>query len=168
MSKKMIAAIIMVLVMSLVGSVVYASSRWDGHSREQLISEIETRDTLIGQQEALLNTYRCLFGVDTEIVPGGCSGDSSVGATPSVTPVPEPTPRSSWATLIDSYWGGLYYYVVYELNTSNTYCEVHLTNSGRRIGEWDNSFKSGGHYGRFTFDIFNPEGSFDGVVIECN
>ena len=34
--------------------------------------DIEVRDDLIANQEALLNTYRCRFDVDTEIVPGGC------------------------------------------------------------------------------------------------
>ncbi len=34
--------------------------------------DIESRDRLIIAQEALLNTYRCLFSTDTEIVPGGC------------------------------------------------------------------------------------------------
>lgn len=36
------------------------------------ISEIRLRDSLIVNQEALLNVYRCLFDVDTELVPGGC------------------------------------------------------------------------------------------------
>ncbi len=35
-------------------------------------SEIEIRDQLVVAQESLLNTYRCLFNVDTEIVPDGC------------------------------------------------------------------------------------------------
>ena len=38
-------------------------------------SEIETRDQLVAAQESLLNTYRCLFNVDTEIVPDGCRGE---------------------------------------------------------------------------------------------
>ena len=38
----------------------------------QTVADIETRDTLIANQEALLNVYRCMFDVDTEIVPGGC------------------------------------------------------------------------------------------------
>ena len=42
--------------------------------------DIEVRDGLIQSQEALLNTYRCRFDVDTEVVPGGC-----------VDGVPEPT-----------------------------------------------------------------------------
>lgn len=34
--------------------------------------DIEVRDQLIANQEALLNVYRCQFNVDTQIVPGGC------------------------------------------------------------------------------------------------
>lgn len=34
--------------------------------------DIDVRDGLIQDQEALLNVYRCRFGVDTEVVPGGC------------------------------------------------------------------------------------------------
>ncbi len=39
----------------------------------QTVQEVESRDSLIASQEALLNVYRCLFGVDTAIVPGGCT-----------------------------------------------------------------------------------------------
>jgi len=35
--------------------------------------ELYRRDLLIADQEALLNAYRCQFGVDVLIVPGGCS-----------------------------------------------------------------------------------------------
>ena len=38
----------------------------------QTQSDVEVRDQLIANQENLLNTYRCLFGVDTDVVPGGC------------------------------------------------------------------------------------------------
>ena len=34
--------------------------------------EQELRDRLVSDQEALLNAYRCMFDVDTHIVPGGC------------------------------------------------------------------------------------------------
>ena len=40
----------------------------------QTVADIEARDALIANQEALLNVYRCMFDVDTEIVPGGCTG----------------------------------------------------------------------------------------------
>ena len=36
------------------------------------LSKVRLRDSLITDQEALLNVYRCLFDVDTELVPGGC------------------------------------------------------------------------------------------------
>ena len=35
--------------------------------------DIAVRDQLIVAQESLLNSYRCLFKIDTQIVPGGCS-----------------------------------------------------------------------------------------------
>ncbi len=44
-------------------------------------SEVSARDQLIAAQETLLNAYRCLFGVDTQIVPGGCQN-----GTPGVQP----------------------------------------------------------------------------------
>lgn len=33
---------------------------------------LQVRDRLVDEQETLLNVYRCLFNVDTHIVPGGC------------------------------------------------------------------------------------------------
>ena len=39
-------------------------------------ADIAERDRLVAAQEALLNVYRCRFDIDTEIVPGGCSGTS--------------------------------------------------------------------------------------------
>ena len=35
-------------------------------------ADIAVRDRLISSQEALLNVYRCRFGIDTQIVLGGC------------------------------------------------------------------------------------------------
>ena len=94
MKKKMtLVATALVLAVLLVGGSVYATSRWDSHSREQLISEIERRDTLIGNQENLLNTYRCLFNVDTQIVPGGCASQAQ--------PTPAPTAA---AQQVERHW----------------------------------------------------------------
>lgn len=45
-----------------------------GQNDDKLYPEIARRDTLIAEQENLLNVYRCRFGVDTQVVPGGCSG----------------------------------------------------------------------------------------------
>ncbi|MDE0118026.1 MAG: hypothetical protein OXT07_15590, partial [bacterium] len=46
--------------------------------------DIQLRDQLIADQENLLNTYRCMFGVDTHAVPGGCGepGTVAAGAAP--------------------------------------------------------------------------------------
>ncbi len=43
------------------------------------------RDSLIAAQEELLNTYRCQFDVDTQLVPGGCQNE-----TAELTPEPAP------------------------------------------------------------------------------
>ena len=37
--------------------------------------DIQSRDRLIIAQEAILNTYRCWFDIDTQAVPGGCPYD---------------------------------------------------------------------------------------------
>ena len=35
-------------------------------------ADLDVREGLIQSQETLLNVYRCRFGVDTQLVPGGC------------------------------------------------------------------------------------------------
>ena len=50
--------------------------------------DVAGRDALIVEQATLLNAYRCLFGVDTEAVPEGCSGGE-----PAEDPVPLPAPE---------------------------------------------------------------------------
>ncbi|MXW57249.1 MAG: hypothetical protein F4X68_08690 [Acidimicrobiia bacterium] len=37
--------------------------------------DVAMRDTLIADQENLLNTYRCMFQIDTHVVPGGCQNN---------------------------------------------------------------------------------------------
>ena len=59
----------------------------------QTRSDVEVRDQLIANQENLLNTYRCLFGVDAGVVPGGCP-------TPDVI-APGPAPGSPTQNDID-------------------------------------------------------------------
>lgn len=54
----------------------------------QTVEDVAQRDQLIANQENLLNTYRCLFGVDTDVVPGECPNPDSV--SPGVAP-PSPT-----------------------------------------------------------------------------
>ena len=48
------------------------------------VADVEARDNLVAAQENLLNAYRCNHQIDTELVPGGCGGQ-----TPS-TPEPDP------------------------------------------------------------------------------
>ncbi len=50
----------------------------DGHDSDPTVAKITERDHLVAAQEALLNAYRCLFEVDTEIVPGGCKDNAPV------------------------------------------------------------------------------------------
>ena len=53
-----------------------------------LVEEIEARDRLIADQEALLNVYRCMFAVDVAAVPGGCANGAP--AQPAGEPGPPP------------------------------------------------------------------------------
>ncbi|MYG71800.1 MAG: hypothetical protein F4197_04885 [Acidimicrobiia bacterium] len=61
--------------------------------------DMEIRDQLIVTQEALLNAYRCLYNVDTHVVPGGCVGTKPAQdptesqTTPTSTSTPTPTPQ---------------------------------------------------------------------------
>ncbi|MYB09168.1 MAG: hypothetical protein F4Y28_04230 [Acidimicrobiia bacterium] len=63
--------------------------------------DMEIRDQLIVTQEALLNAYRCLYNVDTHVVPGGCVGTKPAQdptesqTTPTSTSTPTPTPTST-------------------------------------------------------------------------
>jgi len=54
----------------------------------QSVADVEMRDQLIANQENLLNTYRCLYGVDTDVVPGGCPNPNQVSPGPAP---PSPT-----------------------------------------------------------------------------
>ena len=91
--KKLVALFAAVVLMTALSvGLVSASGRWDNHSRAQLVDEIEKRDTLIGAQESLLNVYRCKFGVDVDVVPGGClSGRPATSSTPTSQPTQDPT-----------------------------------------------------------------------------
>ena len=65
---------------------------WPAAAQEQapedqtaaLGAQVAVRDQLIANQENLLNTYRCLFSVDTASVPGGCPTPDTIapGAAP--------------------------------------------------------------------------------------
>ena len=39
--------------------------------------DVDVRDSLIANQEALLNTYRCQFEIDIHMVPSGCAKEPS-------------------------------------------------------------------------------------------
>lgn len=60
------------IVGALAGLIVVVFS--GGVAAAQTVEEVRERDQLIAEQESLLNTYRCLFGVDTSAVSGGCAG----------------------------------------------------------------------------------------------
>ncbi|MCY3966978.1 MAG: hypothetical protein OXF21_00190, partial [bacterium] len=55
-----------------------------GSAQTISIADIKLRDNLIADQANLLNAYRCLFDVDTELVAGGCEDNAPVG--PKVEP----------------------------------------------------------------------------------
>ena len=63
------AAVVATLAATLVDATANAQ---DAPTQEALQQQITQRDNLIFNQESLLNTYRCLFDIDTQIVPGGC------------------------------------------------------------------------------------------------
>ena len=62
-------------------------------------AELTARDKLIGDQELLLNVYRCLFGIDSEIVPGGC-----VAGRPYPTFTAQPPAGADAFTAVDAGW----------------------------------------------------------------
>ena len=92
--------------------------------RDARIAELEMlvadRDTLIAAQESLLNDYRCLFSVDTQLVPGGCAEppQPTPETTPETTPeettpppeLPEGTTEEQWEQLRQCNAGGDYQY----------------------------------------------------------
>ncbi|MCY3577296.1 MAG: hypothetical protein OXH53_08280 [bacterium] len=43
--------------------------------------DLVDRDELIRVQEALLNDYRCRFGIDLHVVPGGCPDEAETADT---------------------------------------------------------------------------------------
>ena len=71
---------------ALIGAFAVLATLLAAPARGQPSADIATRDRLIANQEALLNVYRCRFGIDTEVVPGGCADGSPV--IPPVPPIP--------------------------------------------------------------------------------
>ena len=68
----------------LAGAVALAAALLAPVATAQTSADIAARDQLIANQENLLNTYRCLFGVDTGVVPGGCPNPDQI--SPGVAP----------------------------------------------------------------------------------
>ena len=66
------------------------------NSRPLLQKDVEMRDLLGFDQEALLNVYRCMFDIDTGAVPGGCEGGAPV-PQPVAIAVSDRAP-AGWAT----------------------------------------------------------------------
>ena len=67
--------------------------------RDARITELEMlvadRDTLIAAQESLLNDYRCLFDIDTQLVPNGCPEQAQPTPVPTATPTPTASPAGT-------------------------------------------------------------------------
>jgi len=74
-----IGAIVVALL--IVCGVVASLSVASAHDTD---GEIASRDALITAQEDLLNTYRCLFSIDMQLVPGGCDPDREPGLVPEL------------------------------------------------------------------------------------
>ena len=103
---KFVAAFVVVaLVPTLVNAVASAHNL---QSHDPLQSQITERDNLIFNQESLLNTYRCLFNVDTQLVPGGCvdgkPAEKQDDSTPAVEPPVESTPTVDTTAEVLSPW----------------------------------------------------------------
>ncbi len=77
-TKKLAAAIATIVFAA--GLFTAPVSGHEGHTPNPTVADIEKRDELIAAQEALLNVYRCMFNVDTQIVPGGCRNGAPVRA----------------------------------------------------------------------------------------
>ena len=68
MQRMTFGVLAVVLTVSLLASAPVEAQTADG----QVAGQVAERDSLIAAQENLLNTYRCMFGVDTAAVRGGC------------------------------------------------------------------------------------------------
>ena len=73
---------------------IQAAGAHDTSSSGVTVEDIALRDQLIFNQESLLNSYRCLFNVDTQVVPGGCVAGNPVQDPPAPVPFTSaPTPH---------------------------------------------------------------------------
>ncbi len=80
---KMIAAVCVCFSVVAVGVVPVVAHDWHIQAQQGVtvstndvapptVADIRARDNLVFAQESLLNSYRCRFGIDTGVVPGGC------------------------------------------------------------------------------------------------
>jgi hypothetical protein len=77
----------------VLGAILGVKASAQGDDVRTLYNEIDARGNLIIAQENLLNAYRCRYGVDLEVVPGGCSN-----GIPSETLVYTPYGQSTTET----------------------------------------------------------------------
>ena len=80
MQRKTFGVLAVALVVSLLAAAPVEAQTADG----QVAGQVAERDALIAAQENLLNAYRCMFGVDTDAVRGGCPDPDRIqpGAVP--------------------------------------------------------------------------------------
>ena len=97
------------LAIGIVLAVGVSASPAGGQVTDQQVAQIESlkamiaeqeklianRDTLIAAQESLLNDYRCMFDIDTQLVPNGCPEKAQPTQTSTATPTPAPTPTQT-------------------------------------------------------------------------
>lgn len=90
MKKKIIAGL---AVLAALGALLGVKVSAQGEDVTVLYNEIDARGNLIIAQENLLNAYRCRFGVDTQVVQGGCEDGvprETLVYTPYGSTAPEP------------------------------------------------------------------------------
>ncbi|MYB10055.1 MAG: hypothetical protein F4Y28_08765 [Acidimicrobiia bacterium] len=114
-------------------------------------SDIAARDRLIQEQEALLNVYRCMFDIDTQLVPGGCVDGKPSLATPQ-NPSTLPTQTAQPVEIVRCYEvaSGLLTEAVAEVRVTNAgasartygYMEVGFFNSADQRVDWGNDLQN--------------------------
>ena len=91
-----------VLAVAVVLGLGTASSSAGGQAPDERDAQIarlqalvDDQQTLIVAQESLLNDYRCLFDIDTQLVPNGCPEQTQPAPTATASPTPTPTPTAT-------------------------------------------------------------------------
>ena len=82
---KLRIALALICAVIAVGTVAASSGTAVAQQSNGLLQAINARDTLVFEQESLLNTYRCLFNIDAGQVPGGCQ-NGKPSQPPNTTP----------------------------------------------------------------------------------